>query len=137
MNINMRSGIIKILFLACLLFIAILLVPIPVFFAGCTSAPVQSVGPSIKIAHPNSGDTVYAGALQIIVDVSNFILVNKLGQSNVPGEGHIHYFLDIEAPTASGVPAIPASGIWAATPATSYIFEHTKGKSSASLVVTI
>jgi hypothetical protein len=103
------------------------LVAIPIMLtavAGCTSAPVQSAAPGIVITHPTDGDTVSAGALQVNVDVSNFILVDKLGKANAPGEGHIHYFLDIAAPTTPGQPAIPASGTWAATPSSSYSFEN-------------
>jgi hypothetical protein len=42
--------------------------------------------------------------------VSNFNVVDKQGQANVAGEGHLHFYLDVDAPTAPGQPAIPAGG---------------------------
>jgi hypothetical protein len=91
---------------------------------GCSSAPASG-GPSIEITSPENGATVSAGALHVDVLVSNFTLVDKLGQANVPGEGHIHYFLDVAAPDTPGKPAIPPAGsIWAATPSTTYSFEN-------------
>ncbi len=106
------------------LFLVLMVVSIMVVLAGCTSAPVPTSAPAIKITHPTDSDTVSAGALQVNVDVSNFILVDKLGQANLPDQGHIHYFLDVDAPTTPGQPAIPAAGTWTATPATSYSFEN-------------
>jgi hypothetical protein len=114
----------KITFRSYPLFIALLLISISIVCASCASAPVQTGAQSIKITHPTEGDTVSAGAFQVNVDVSNFVLLDKLGQANVPHQGHIHYFLDVDAPTTPGQPAIPTSGTWAATPDTSYIFEN-------------
>jgi hypothetical protein len=100
------------------------LVIITVFMAaGCTSAPAQPTAPSIRITQPTDGGTVSAGAMEVNVEVTNFDLVDKLGEANVPGQGHIHYFLDIPAPTTPGKPAIPASGTWAPTASTMYSFE--------------
>ncbi len=62
--------------------------------------------------------------IKITITVANFQLVNKLGQANVPGQGHIHYFLDIVPPTQPGVPATPPSGIWVATSDLSYTFNN-------------
>ena len=55
--------------------------------------------PTISITQPHNGASVTAGDIAVSVDVSNFNLVDKLGQTNVAGEGHIHYFLDVTPPT--------------------------------------
>jgi plastocyanin len=46
-----------------------------------------------------------------------------LGQANAPREGHLHYFLDADAPTIPGQPAVSAPGTYAATVADSYIWQ--------------
>jgi plastocyanin len=81
--------------------------------------------PTISITQPDNGASVTAGDITVSVDVSNFKLVDKLGQTNVAGEGHIHYFLDVTPPTTQGQPAIPPNGsIWAATASTTYTFKN-------------
>ncbi len=103
------------------LFSIALLVISLVALAACST--YGSKAPSIEITSPANGATVPAGNVTISVRVSNFNLVEKLGQPNVSGEGHIHYFLDYPAPTEQGKAAIPPTGTkWAATPATSYTF---------------
>ncbi len=86
---------------------------------------LNATEPAIKIVTPGNGADLPAGDLTITTEVTNFNLVDKLGDSNVSGEGHIHYYLDVAAPTTAGQPAIPASGAtWAATPSTTYTFKN-------------
>ena len=79
--------------------------------------------PQIKIA----SDKVSPDTVQVTVTVKNFKLINDLGGNYVNGEGHIHYFLDVQPPTAQGQPAIPPKGsVWAATPDKTYTFDNVK-----------
>ena len=97
------------------------------FLAGCTSNNPSYQTPTLTITQPKSGATITTENVTVVVEVTNFNLVDKLGQSNVAGEGHIHYFLDYSAPTTQNQPAIPPSGTnvkWAATPDTSYTFDN-------------
>ena len=55
--------------------------------------------------------------------MSNFQLVDKLGQTNVAGQGHLHYFLDADAPTTPGQPAVTAPGTYVSTELNSYIWQ--------------
>ncbi len=80
--------------------------------------------PQIIITQPQGGQSLPAGNITISVDVSNFNLVNKLGQTNVAGEGHLHYFLDVEPPTTPGQPAITAPGTYAPTTNTSFVWKN-------------
>jgi hypothetical protein len=52
---------------------------------------------------------VLAGEVTMTVKVSSFVLVSKFGQPAVPGEGHIHYFLDVPAGAVSENPATVAA----------------------------
>jgi hypothetical protein len=90
-----------------------------------TVSMTADLNPRIEIVQPRNGYILKTGDVTVTVQVTNFDLVNKLGQANAPGEGHIHYFMDVMPPTTPGQPAIPPSGsIWAATPNTSYTFSN-------------
>ncbi len=91
--------------------------------SACQTAPPVAA-PSLTITSPQAGATVPAGSVTVTVQVSNFSLVNKLGQSNVAGEGHIHYYLDVEPPTTQGQPAVTAPGTYAASANTSYTWPN-------------
>ncbi len=81
---------------------------------------VKTTAPSLSITEPAEGAVVTGDSATITTSVSNFRLVEKIGQANVAGEGHINYFLDVSAPTVAGQPATTATGTYTATPATSY-----------------
>ena len=90
-------------------------------FAGCTT---NYQTPSLIIIEPKNDAMLPEGNITIVVNVSNFNLIDKLGQTNVAGEGHIHYFLDVTAPTTPNKPAVTASGTYVATTATSYTWTN-------------
>ena len=56
------------------------------------------------------------------MSVSNFNLVDKVGQANVPGEGHIIYYADVPIPTTQGQPAFTAPGTYTVSTNTSYLW---------------
>ncbi len=85
---------------------------------------VQTPAPKITIVTPQNRSVLPAGSVAITVQVSNFNLVEKLGQENVAGEGHVHYYIDVDAPTAPGQPAVTEAGTYAATTATSYTWNN-------------
>ncbi len=91
--------------------------PFPVLMAFKLGA----TAPAIAIT-PSNGATIDAGDITVSAMALNFNVVDKQGQANVPGEGHLHYFLDVEAPTTPGQPAIPTSGSWTHTANTTYTF---------------
>jgi hypothetical protein len=85
---------------------------------------VQTPAPKITILLPQNRSVVPAGDVTITVDVADFSLVDKLGQGNVSGEGHIHYYIDVDAPTTPGEPAMTEAGTFAATSATTYTWRN-------------
>lgn len=77
----------------------------------------QTTGlPSVTITSPTEGAIVPTGNITVTADVENFILVNKLGLSDVPGQGHLNYFMDVSVPTSPGltefVPTANTSWTW-------------------------
>lgn len=82
--------------------------------------------PQAMITAPKEGDLLPAGDVNVSVDVKSFNLTNKIGQANVTGEGHIHYYMDVTAPTIKGRPAITASGTYVPTAETSHTWKNVK-----------
>ena len=62
--------------------------------------------------------------IPVMVEVSEFELVDRLGQENVAGEGHIHFFLDITPPSLLGKDLVPAEGLYGDTRETAYYWEN-------------
>jgi hypothetical protein len=59
------------------------------------------------ITSPEDGATLEAGDIEVSVDVANFEVVDKLGQDLAAGEGHVHYYINVdEIPTTPGEPAV-------------------------------
>ena len=90
-----------------------------------TTPPVTS--PQISIISPQNGAVVPAGSIPVTVQVSNFNIVDKQGQANVAGEGHVHFYLDVSPiPSDPSKPAIPAdaNAVWAHVSGTSYTFTN-------------
>jgi hypothetical protein len=67
-----------------------------------TTSGIQISGrPSVTITSPTEGAIIPEGNVTVAVDVKNFKLVNKIGQMDVAGEGHLNYFIDVPVPTSS------------------------------------
>ena len=77
------------------------------FKLGANTTPVLNISPA-------DGATVTAGDVTVSAQVFNFNIVDKLGQPAVAGEGHLHFFMDVDAPTTQGQPAVTAQGTYAA-----------------------
>lgn len=82
--------------------------------------------PAIEISDPEDGSAVEAGDVTVTVDVTDFEVVEALGEDPVEGEGHIHFFLDIDEaaiPTAADEPAVTEEGTYMPTAGTSHTWE--------------
>ena len=89
--------------------------------------PVVPAVPKVIITSPANGANLPAGTVAVTIQVQNFSIVDKQGQTNVAGEGHVHYYLDVSPiPSDPAKPAIPAdaNAVWAHVPATSYTFTN-------------
>jgi hypothetical protein len=81
----------------------------------------------VRITSPEDVGIAGPNTVTVAIAVENFRLVDSLGVPNVPGEGHVHYFLDADAATTPGIPAIPATGRYAPTANTSYTWTDVPG----------
>jgi len=67
---------------------------------------------SVYITYPDFDGGVDAGDVTVIVLVRNFSVVNRIGEKNRPGEGHLVYFKDVTPPTTPGTMAITRPGTY-------------------------
>jgi hypothetical protein len=110
--------------------LALVLITALAGLAACTTEnpavepPGDDTGTTVEIISPQDGATLPPGDITVVAQVTNFKVADKLGQANVPGEGHLHFFLDVTPPTAQGKPAIPPSGDWAPVAGTTYTFKN-------------
>ncbi len=79
--------------------------------------------PAIRITTPADGATVQEAGVQVSIEVTDLNLVTP-GGVDTPGEGHVHYYLDVDIPTAQGEAAVTAAGTYKATPATSVTWDN-------------
>ncbi|MDD1675003.1 MAG: hypothetical protein LUQ13_05095 [Methanomicrobiales archaeon] len=107
--------------------------PVPTASTGTTvptTIPATTVPPvpaQITITSPQDGQTFVAGDIVVVTSVKNFAVVDKQGQANVAGEGHVHFYMDVNpVPTDPQKPAIPANAttVWAHVSGTAYTFTN-------------
>jgi len=110
-----------------LFLILLVMAGICALMAGCTSQPAVPAVPKVIITSPVDGATLPSGNVAVTIQVQNFSIVDKQGQANVVGQGHVHYYLDVSPiPSDPTKPAIPAdaNATWAHIGATSYTFTN-------------
>ena len=87
--------------------------------------PATPAGPpTLSIASPVTGTVVIVPDVTVAIDVANFSLVDRIGQPNAPGEGHVIYYIDTDAPTTAEQPALTAAGSYAVTADKSYTWPN-------------
>ena len=97
---------------------------------GNATAPTPTPpggAPTAAITSPQNGSTVPAGNVTVTAQVENLNVVDKQGQANVAGEGHVHFYMDLDQiPSNASAPAIPTNTSiqWAHVSATTYTFTN-------------
>jgi hypothetical protein len=97
---------------------------------GVGSAPtllafkLGATAPVLSIARPVAGATLPSGSVTVTTDVLNFAVVDKQGQANAVGQGHVNFYLDMDAPATQGQSTVPASGTFASVSGTTYTFKN-------------
>ena len=91
---------------------------------------------NVTIISPEANATIPAGNVTVEVNLTNFTLVEPINQSNAPGEGHLHYYLDALVPTNASEIAVPKTGGYAISTNLSYTWENvTPGEHNLSVQV--
>jgi hypothetical protein len=77
---------------------------------------------SIRIISPNEGETLNTGYVEVVVQVANFDLADRIGQTNSPQQGHLNFFLDVDAPNTPFRLAVTEEGSYGVSVSPSYIW---------------
>jgi hypothetical protein len=80
--------------------------------------------PGLIIVSPLADQIIRGDSVTVIVRVEDFTLESALGSPNVPGHGHLHYYLDSAVPTTPGQSALTDPGTYAPTAAESYTWTN-------------
>ena len=90
---------------------------------SCRPEPVTPQEGRILILEPSADSTV-SQDVTVKTYVEFFNLVDKIGQANVPGEGHIIFYLDVTPPLKKGESALTAEGTYFITKDTVHVWEN-------------
>ena len=90
---------------------------------SCRPEPVAPQEGRILILEPSADSTVTSPNITVRTYVEFFNLVDKTGQANVPGEGHIIFYLDVTPPLKKGESALTADGTYFITKDTVHVWE--------------
>jgi hypothetical protein len=86
-----------------------------------TPTPTSTApSPAVFILMPLYNVEVLPGDVTVTIRVDNFKIVDKIGQANAEGEGHVIYYMDVTPPTEPGQPATTTPGTFAETATTFY-----------------
>jgi hypothetical protein len=89
---------------------------------GSTPGPLVTID-AVMVDFPTD-TTLAARNITIEVSVTNFNIVEKLSGTPAAGEGHLHYYLDVDPPTTAGEPAITDEESFRASTETSLLWEN-------------
>ena len=93
---------------------------LPGFTACRPVEPIYPIEPHVLLLSPSYGSTFSPGPITVHAYVESVNLVDKAGQPNVPGEGHLIYYLDVNPPVVTGITATTASGTFVTSTKLSY-----------------
>jgi hypothetical protein len=105
------------------LFLLLLMLTLPLLLS-CRSEPLAPEEPIVILLSPGDGSTLVSGDVQVRIYLQNFSMVENTGQPNKASEGHVIYYLDVNAPRKYGDPATTSPGTFVATADTSYIWPN-------------
>ena len=91
---------------------------------SCRPEPVAPQEGRILILEPSADSTVTSPNVTVRTYVEFFNLADKIGQPNVPGEGHIIFYLDVAPPLKKGESALTAEGTYFITTDTAHIWQN-------------
>jgi hypothetical protein len=100
----------------------ILFVIVPL--SSCRPEPVAPDDARVIILQPSADSAISSNSVTVRTYVEYFNLVDKSGQANKPGEGHIIFYLDVAPPTVSGQSAITYGGTYIISAKKSFTWEN-------------
>lgn len=86
--------------------------------------PLAPEEPYAVLLTPSEGSTISAGDIEVRVFLQNFTINENSGVPNKPNQGHLIYYLDVDAPHLHGALATTAPGTYAISTSTSFVWKN-------------
>jgi hypothetical protein len=86
------------------------LVLIIVLSASCRPEPVAPDDARVIVLQPSADSEISSDIITVRTYVEYFRLVDKIGEPNVAGEGHLVFYRDFTPPVVSGTSALTPEG---------------------------
>jgi hypothetical protein len=94
--------------------------------AACHPEPVVPQDASVLIIDPAAESVTTANSITIKTFIERLNVVEKTGQQNKPGEGHIIYYMDVTPPMEQGKSALSDEGTYAISTETAHTWNNLK-----------
>jgi hypothetical protein len=101
----------------------VLFLLVVIFSLSCRPEPLAPQEAVLYIVEPAADSVIEGNSVDIITYNINFKIIDKMGQKNVPGEGHFIYYLDVNPPIVKGETAITAEGTYVTTTESRYTWQ--------------
>jgi hypothetical protein len=75
-------------------------------FNSCRPEPLASLDATVIILQPSAESILSSSSVTVRTYIDNFKLVDKIGKSNLAGEGHLIYYKDVTPPTIRLISAL-------------------------------
>jgi hypothetical protein len=95
-----------------------------ILLSSCRPEPVVSDDAMVIILQPSADSVLSSNSVTIRTYVENFNLVNKSGQANRHGEGHLVFYMDSAPPIAKGQSALTPGNTYIISAEKSYTWEN-------------
>jgi hypothetical protein len=95
--------------------LTLLLLPALTMAISCRPEPLAPEEAVVYIVEPAADSIVQGNSVNVYTYSVNFEIVDKIGQPNKPGEGHIIYYRDVTAPIVKGKTALTPEGTYKVT----------------------
>lgn len=107
-------------FFTFIMIITVLLIPL----SSCRPEPIAPDDARIIILQPSAEAVLPSGQLTVRTFVEYFTLVDKTGQANHSGEGHLIFYIDVTPPLVKGESALTAKGTCFVSAEKTYTWEN-------------
>jgi hypothetical protein len=99
--------------------------------SSCRPEPVAPDDARVIVLQPSADSEISSDKITVRTYVEYFKLVNKIGEQNQPGEGHLIFYRDVTPPAVRGTSALTPEGTFAISVEKTYTWSDvTPGKHS-------
>jgi hypothetical protein len=95
-----------------------------IFLISCRPEPVVSSDTTVIILQPSAESILSTSSVTVRTHIQNFVLVDKSGQLNMNGEGHLIFYKDVTPPTVRGQTALTNEGTYVESIEKSFTWEN-------------